>query len=69
VKSGAASGKAARAFHNRNDRFIWVDAAAALAGRPPYSQFAYWPWCSLIIASILALTALRLNDAGSCMGG
>ncbi len=29
----------------------------------------YCDWRSLIAASIFALTALRLNEAGSCIGG
>jgi hypothetical protein len=29
----------------------------------------YWPSWALIISSILALTALKLNEAGACMGG
>ena len=29
----------------------------------------YWASCDLIISSILALTALKLNEAGACMGG
>jgi hypothetical protein len=29
----------------------------------------YCPSCALIISSIFALRALRLNDAGACIGG
>src|SRR5689334_1548288 len=41
------------------------------AGAPPGApgMVRHFPLCSLIMASIFFLTASRLNDAGSCIGG
>src|SRR4029077_15936366 len=57
--------------------FVWVEPGfgglvkrrAALASRPPYCQFDYWPSCSLIASWIFCFTASRLNVAGACIGG
>ena len=46
-----------------------VKSRATLAAPPDFSELDYCALCSWIILSILALTAPRLNDAGSCIGG
>src|SRR5262249_15611338 len=54
------------------DRVTWSGDHATTGshnGEHPLRSAHYLPWCSLIMASICFLTASRLKEAGSCIGG